>query len=71
MNYEYYISREKRDARAKALQDRGHVVKRSVWANQLLHPQYVEDYVGLEKEDTGLGNRVYKTKFPKLYAISY
>lgn len=66
---EHYQSKEKRDQRYKELKAKGHNVIRTISSNQLLHPQYVEDYEGAAKYDTGFGNTVYKTHFPKLYNV--
>ena len=59
-----YMHRENRD---KAWKAAGMPGRRTTYRNQLLHPQYVEDFIGTEKEDTGLGNTVYKTRFAVLY----
>jgi hypothetical protein len=67
--HELYQSKEKRDARYKELKKQGHdLIKRSS-SNQLTHPQYIKDFEGPEKYDTGFGNTVYKTYFAKLYAV--
>jgi hypothetical protein len=47
----------------------GQRVRKSSITNQLLHPQYVEDFTGPEKLDTGFGNTVYKTHFGVIYKI--
>lgn len=66
---EKYQSKENRDRRYKelvALYGRERV-KRSSISNQLLHPEYVNDWDGpLER---GFGNMQYKTHFPKLYMV--
>lgn len=66
---EHYISREKRDERARELRARGMKVHRGSCGLTLLHPQYVEDYEGPEKYDTEFGNSAYKTRFEKLYSV--
>jgi hypothetical protein len=48
--------------------------RRSSIKNQLLHPQYVEDYeketgVTLTVADCGFGNTIYKTHFATLYKL--
>ena len=55
--------------RARELRAQGYNVKRSSLRNQLLHPQYVDDFTGPERADTGFGNTVYKTLFGVLYII--
>jgi len=64
---ELFLSKERRDKRAKELQAAGHTVLRRRITNQLLHPQYVRDYVG--EYQTGFGNTDYKTFFGVLYAV--
>lgn len=67
---ELYLDRAKRDARARELQAQGVQVSRSVVKNQLLHPQYVEDYPRkLTPEECGFGNAIYKTHFATLYKV--
>lgn len=66
---EYYMSKEKRDDRYKELKVQGKKLKRGTTGLQLLHPQYVSDFTGSEKHDTGLGNTVYKTRFENLYFV--
>lgn len=61
-----FMSREKRDEAWEANGRRG---KRSTVHNQQLHPMYVADFEGPEKEQTGLGNTVYKTYFSRLYTL--
>jgi hypothetical protein len=62
-----YQNKANRDAKAKELKSQGYVVKKSSIRNQLLHPQYVDDYEG--HVDTGLGNTMYKTHFAVLYDV--
>lgn len=64
-----FQDRSKRDAKALELDRQGLLVKKSTVSGQQLHPQYVEDFEGPEKLDTGFGNTVYKTYFPKLYKL--
>jgi hypothetical protein len=68
---EYYQSKENRDARYKELltQHNKANIKRSMVTNQLMHPQYIEDFVGPEKDDTGYGNSSYRTFFSKVYKV--
>ena len=42
-------------------------VKKSSVSGQLIHPEYIEDYVG--EIETGFGNSMYQTYFKKLYKI--
>jgi hypothetical protein len=64
-----FQSKENRDARFKEMKAAGQRVRKSSITNQLLHPQYVEDFTGPEKLDTGFGNTVYKTHFGVIYKI--
>lgn len=64
-------NRDKKFKELKSLNNGSFNFKRSSITNQLIHPQYVEDFEGSEKSDVGLGNIVYKTHFPKLYKIEY
>ena len=66
-----YQSKENRDQRFRELRAEGKLPQRSSMRNQLLHPQYVEDFVGPEKQDTGFGNEVYKTYFARLYMLDW
>ena len=68
---EHYQTRSNRDARYHDLKRRESVsnLRRSSSRGSLLHPQYVEDFQGPEKQDTGLGNTVYKTYFKVLYTV--
>lgn len=67
---ELYLNKTTRDKRAKELEAQGIRVHRSVVHNQLLHPQYVEDYPRkLSTEECGFGNTIYKTCFAKLYKV--
>ncbi|RKY29348.1 MAG: hypothetical protein DRP74_08940 [Candidatus Omnitrophota bacterium] len=59
-----FMSRAKRD---KAWRKAGKPGRRNSVRNQLLHPQYVEDYQG-QAVDTGFGNTMYKTHFRVLYS---
>ncbi len=67
--HELYQSKEKRDIRYLELKADGHKVRRGTTGPQQIHPQYVEDYEGAAKTDTGLGNTVYKTLFGQLYIV--
>lgn len=64
--HKLFMSREKRD---EAWEKGGRRGRRSTVTGQQLHPMYVEDFEGPEKEQTGFGNTVYKTYFSKLYTI--
>jgi len=65
----YFQSKEKRDALYKELTAKGKKLKRGTSGTQYIHPQYVEDFEGPEKFDTGFGNTVYKTYFKQLYIL--
>ena len=70
MKSSLYMSKDNRDIKAKELQSQGLAVRRSSISNQLLHPQYVEDYPRkLSPEECGFGNTIYKTYFAKLYKV--
>lgn len=67
-----YQTRENRDMAYRELIQQGaqkHHLRRFTLRNQQLHPQYVNDYQGQEREQTGFGNTVYKTYFPVLYIL--
>ena len=66
---ELYQSKEKRDQRYKELKAQGIICKRSSTGVSLIHPQYITDFKGDEKFQTGLGNTVYKTYFKNLYRL--
>ena len=60
-----FMNRQNRDRAWKAAGKPG---PRASHRNQLLHPQYVEDYPDTAaRADTGFGNGVYKTHFAVLY----
>lgn len=64
-----YMNRVNRDAKFRELKEQGlNVVKTSIRA-QLTHPQYIQDWEGEEKYDTGIGNTVYKTYFKVIYTV--
>lgn len=67
---ETFQSKARRDARFNELTARGFKVRRSSMRNQQLHPQYVTDYDGPEKLQTGFGNGAYRTFFPVLYLLT-
>lgn len=71
MRHRTFQSKEARDVAYHIARHHGERVRRSSIRNQLLHPMYVEDYEGPEKDDTGLGNTVYKTSFPVLYLLDH
>ncbi len=66
---ELYQSKEKRDARYEELKAQGVKCKRGTTGPQQIHPQYVTDFIGSEKDDVGVGNMVYKTYFKQLYKL--
>ncbi len=66
---ELYISKDLRDLRNKELKAKGINTFRRSTGPQYIHPQYIKDFVGPEKLDTGFGNTVYKTYFKNLYAV--
>lgn len=66
---ELYQSKEARDKRAAELKAQGKQVTRRSTGPQQIHPQYIEDYEGAAKQDTGFGNTVYKTYFKNLYEV--
>jgi hypothetical protein len=66
---ELYQDKAKRDMAYKELKSQGRMVHRRTTGPQLIHPQYVADFTGPEKYDTGLGNMVYKTYFKNLYVV--
>lgn len=65
-----FISREKRDEAYRVARGntRGKLVRGTVKGQQL-HPMYIEDWEGPEKDQTGLGNTVYKMYHAKLYSL--
>lgn len=65
MIHELYQNRKKRDERASQLKGQGYTVKRGSIRNQLLHPQYVEDFVGPEKDETLFSVLYIVVTFPK------
>lgn len=67
MPSELYQKKENRDKRAKEIPGS----RRSSIRGQQLHPMYVKDFEGPEKDQTGLGNTVYKTYFPVLYEVTW
>lgn len=68
-HYPNYQNKELRDTVYNQLVREGKSVRKTSISGQQLHPQYVADFEGPEKFDTGFGNTVYKTYFPKLYSI--
>jgi hypothetical protein len=64
-----FMDKAKRDARYFELKAEGRNLRRSTTGPQQIHPQYVEDFTGCEKDDTGFGNTVYKTYFKNLYLV--
>jgi hypothetical protein len=66
---ELYQDKNKRDERYKELKAQDKRVVRCSTGAQQIHPQYIEDFFGPEKHDTGFGNTVYKTYFKNLYVV--
>lgn len=66
---ELYISKEKRNARARELRKQNYLVRKGTLKNQRLHPMYIADFEGPEKNDTGPGNTVYRTLFFRLHKL--
>lgn len=66
---ENYISKEKRDQRYSQLKKECYNVIRRTTGPCQIHPQYIQDFEGPEKNDTGFGNTVYKTYFKNLYIV--
>lgn len=64
-----FLSRTCRDVMYRLLVERGENVRRSRTGPCEIHPQYIEDYVGLSREDVGFGNMVYNSRFGNLYAL--
>ncbi len=72
MRSKLYLDKGKCDAMFKELQrDYPDVTwRKGSVRNQLLHPQYVEDYPRvLTQEERGFGNNLYKTYFKVLYEV--
>ena len=70
MQHYTYMNKTNRDNKYKELKRQGLNVYRSSIRNQLLHPMYVIDYPNKdEKNDTGIGNTLYKTHFSVLYTV--
>jgi hypothetical protein len=66
---ETYQDKAKRDARWKELKERGVNCFRRTTGPSYVHPMYIRDFSGPEKQDTGFGNTVYKTFFKNLYVV--
>jgi hypothetical protein len=67
-----FQKKENRDRRAKELKSQGYTVFRSSIRNQLLHPQYIEDWgEEISEADRGIGNTIYKTHFAALYHLDW
>jgi hypothetical protein len=68
--YGEWMKKENRDAEYKKLKAQGLKVRKTSIRNQLLHPQYVNDWPHpLSDADKGFGNTIYKTHFAVLYGI--
>lgn len=63
----HFMNKENRDRAFKILKQRGINARRSSRQGQIIHPDYVEDYVG--DVETGFGNTDYKRMFPVLYNL--
>lgn len=66
-----FQTKANRDARYRELVRAGRPARRSSIRNQSLHPQYVADFSGPERFDTGIGNGSYRTFFPVLYRLEF
>lgn len=66
-----FMNRQNRDKAFKEMQGQGITnIHKSSIRNQLLHPQYVEDWpYPLSQAERGFGNTIYKTHFSVLYSI--
>ena len=62
-----FQSRTTRDAVVRFLKASGLNPSRGSTRGQLIHPEYVTDYVGTL--ETGLGNTMYRTYFKVLYRV--
>ena len=69
MILEHFLNLKTRNARAKALRLAGYAVTVRTSYNQQIHPQYIVDWKGDEKDNTGIGNPYYKTFVGKLYGL--
>jgi hypothetical protein len=65
----HFQSKEKRDAKYKELKSQGHNLTKSRSTGSILHPEYIADYQGIEKEDNKFGNTLYKTEWGVLYSL--
>ena len=67
-----YMNLKNRNKKVKELREiyGRDAVKVSTSNDQLIHPQYIDDFEGPEKTDTGIGNTVYKTYFKSLYHVN-
>lgn len=66
---ELYISKEKRDSRAKELKAKGYFVDRGSSRNQQLHPEHITD-TNFHYE-TGFGNTAYQMVWSVLYKVEW
>jgi len=64
---ERYISKKKRDERAKELKAKGFKVRRNSARNQRIYPYYIEDY-GKDYAETSL---IFKVFFPVIYIVTW
>lgn len=63
-----FESKETRDRVAAELKRRGKKIKKGSTRGQILHPEYVTDFVG--EYETGVGNTDYNTYWKVLYFLS-
>jgi hypothetical protein len=69
---ETYMTKTKRDARARELKAQGIATRKSSLRNQLCHPMYVKDFPRqLDKDECGFGNTIYRTHFLVLYTLDW
>ena len=70
MIHESYLSRKRRDARAKQLKLEGCIVSVRSMRGQRLHPQYLQDAAqeGITYE-TGFGNQDYLRTWDSIYIL--
>lgn len=71
-NHENYSTQQARNKRAKELQAKGYLVRKSSTGPCELHPMYIEDLKHtFDGQDTGFGNVVYKTYFKNVYQVYF
>jgi hypothetical protein len=62
-----FMVKANRDRAFNLLSAKGVRARKTSSSNQRIHPEYVEDYVGVI--ETGFGNTMYQTPFKKLWKI--